>query len=93
MFGVSDSCKTELEAIQAVLLHEIGHHIGMSSPSLATQALEKGAPISQYARVDGNEYFAESYAMYRIDRVFLKQHDPVGHSMVQEVLQLQGIKI
>lgn len=50
-------------------------------------------PISKYANHNYREYFAESFTAYKYHRAELREHDPVGFTMVEEVLTLRGITL
>ena len=58
--------------------------------TLRTWVLEGKMPspaISRYAATNPREYFAESFNAYISHNDALKEHDPLGHAMVKEVLK------
>ena len=52
----------------------------------------KNPAISRYAATNAHEYFAESFAAYLTHPKELKEHDPIGHAMVSDVLQALNIE-
>ena len=93
--SISKAAKTEQEAVQRTLSHEIGHHYYHATPGvdkLAARAQKKGNPITKYAGSGSpGEYFAECFAAYHHEPEALLKHDPVGWNMVQRALHKQGL--
>jgi len=103
-WSVSSAAKTVGEATQRTLIHEVAHHIHLGSTgTLRDETVDKKIrsffdredkkPITEYAGVNPQEYWAESFAAYRFHRAELREHDPVGFAMVEEVLRLRGIAL
>lgn len=100
-FSISSSMPNRNAAIKATMRHEFGHHVGMLGGRGSTvdklieaayrRARVAGVFITDYAKSDRDEYFAESYAAYYLRRSDLKKHDPNGFKMVEDVLKLRGI--
>lgn len=91
---VGSGARTADEAMRGVFLHEQGHHI-TTAPGVAAIAKEgwdtrarslQDAAVSQYAKSDADEYFAESWAAYNVDREGLRDFDPNAHTMVERSL-------
>lgn len=55
------------------------------------RAKKSGVAITQYARSNRDEYFAESTAAYYLRPAELRAHDPNGYAMVEAVLRARGI--
>lgn len=103
-WSMSSTAKTAIEATQRTLIHETAHHIHLGSTGTqkdetvdrkirAFFARGDKKPITEYAAVNHTEYFAESFSAYRFQRAELREHDPVGFAMVEEVLGLRGIAL
>lgn len=96
-FSISKTAKTELEAIQSTLLHELGHHVqGRGSNATIDAIVEKAfaespSAITKYGNTEPLEYFAESFAAYYRAPYALKKHDQIGYRMVEDVLRERGI--
>ena len=99
-WSVSSSATTQREAERATLRHEIGHHIHLGDSSKAVNTIVAAAFakakkasrfITQYAKSNADEYFAESYVAYYLRRSDLRQQDPNGYMMVEAVLRERGI--
>jgi SPP1 gp7 family putative phage head morphogenesis protein len=98
-FTISRCAKTETERVARTFTHETGHFIHMHDFDPKVDAVVKKAwldpgrkPLTRYAsEYDPREYFAESFSAYTFHREVLKEHDPVGFTMVEDVLRLRGI--
>ncbi len=97
-FSISKTAKTELEAIQSTLIHELGHHVHSNGSSQKLDAIiekafkESPSAITKYGNTEPGEYFAESFAAYYIAPKALKKHDPIGFAMIEDVLRERGIR-
>lgn len=92
----SSTRSTAEAAAQATARHELGHRMHMRAPwYIQTQvdlAFVKATPITKYGASNSQEWFAESYAMYREIPDALKLHDPEGFRIVRYVLDHWGIQ-
>jgi SPP1 gp7 family putative phage head morphogenesis protein len=88
------------EQVRRTVLHEMGHHIHLSSAQVSglrstvtnfyRRAVKSGLFITKYAAVDEAEYFAECFSVYWEAGTFLQEYDPDGYRMVEQVLTMQG---
>ena len=93
-FSVSSDTPNALEAAKTTFVHEVGHHLHLTSgPEVNQMVLDAYVHanaamthVSRYARTDHMEYFAETFAGYVKHPGALQQHDPVGFDMVKRVL-------
>jgi SPP1 gp7 family putative phage head morphogenesis protein len=96
-WSMSASSATADEAIQRTLVHEVAHHVHGKGKSDVDDAIRNAfksparKAITRYAAYNHSEYFAESFTAYKYQRAELREHDPVGFAMVEEVLRLRGI--
>lgn len=97
-FSMTESAKTEKEAMQRVLLHEYAHHVQFSVTDSKLNDLihktyisAKTKPITRYAATDPGEYFAETFTAYFTMSAELKAYDPAGFKLVKAVLKQRGI--
>ena len=89
----SSFCAANKEEKRAtVLTHELGHAVQLADPATsaithAAYARAKGGNsfITQYAKKNPAEYFAESFALYNHSPEKLLAADPNGHKMVKDV--------
>lgn len=94
---VTNAAKSETEAIQRNLVHEVGHLLLDRSPRelknyvKATFRRNRNFAISQYGRRDFREFFAEAWTAYRFERDALREHGEKVYSMVVYVLREAGI--
>jgi hypothetical protein len=101
-WSISSTATTKEAAVAATLRHELGHHVHMfdgrqSAADVIVQnayvrARAAGVSVTKYAGQSRDEYFAENYAAYYLRNAELKAHDPNGFAMVEQVLELRGIK-
>ncbi len=92
--GVSFFAATAAEKRELVLVHEVGHavhNMGMYEAGPIMRAAyarsrAEGSGVTQYARANHCEYFAESFALYNHSPEKLRHADPVGHDMVRDVV-------
>jgi hypothetical protein len=90
---VSAAARTYLGALQRSFYHELGHHVlATLGPHVEYEVrLLKGSgrvnPISDRARRNAIEYFAETFAAYRFEDS-LADRDPEGYDIVEAVRRL-----
>lgn len=83
---------------EAVLIHEIGHHIDhvfvgrsisitRAADAAYANANSSKSHVSQYAKVNRMEYFAETFAAYHMTPDKLLQRDPQGHALIKSVME------
>jgi len=90
---LSAATSDRLESMRRTLLQETAHHIENSVPGIskivrAAFASSSKSPITRYAGVNAEEYFAESFVAYMIDRKMLADYDLNGSRMVEQALVL-----
>jgi hypothetical protein len=82
--------------MKCVLVHELGHLIINEAPENLVQYIRACSehaknPISHYALLDWEEYFAETLAAHTYYPELLKTHDLIGYNLIREVLEtLEG---
>lgn len=106
LFTIQTASKTHDEYLQGVFTHELGHHIHLHDSHddsrvgkdvdyrirKTFEGVDKGGPaVSQYAKENHMEYWAESFAAYILHEKEFLQHDPLGHAMVLDVLKMRKI--
>lgn len=100
--SVAHSADTPDDAVKAAGHKAMADHIRLSGPNTPVQAQIQEAidtafesamsnPITKQAENSANDYFAESYAAYRLHPEDLKTEDPVGYKLVKKVLSKRGI--
>jgi SPP1 gp7 family putative phage head morphogenesis protein len=93
--SISSAAKTEKDAIQRTVTHEVAHHLywhgDHNVERTIWEAYRRGNPITRYGASSAGEYFAESFAAYHYHPDALREHDPVGWNMVQRVLHANGM--
>ena len=99
--SISTSMSTKERAAEVTLRHEMGHHVHMYDgrnsdvDRIVAAAYERARAaeryITKYSKSNRFEYFAESYAAYYHRRKDLKEYDPNGYAMVEDVLKARGI--
>jgi hypothetical protein len=91
-YSMSAATSDRLESLRRTLLQETGHHIENSLPAhkiiQAAFASSGRSPITQYAAVNSEEYFAESFVAHLVVPKALAEYDPIGGKMVEQVLAL-----
>lgn len=97
-WSISQTASTKEQAAKRTLVHELGHHVHLTSPSTKTDTVVRQAfakatkkPVTEYSKTNHKEYFAECFAAYYTDRSMLRTHDPVGFKMVEDVLRERGM--
>ena len=94
---VTNAAKSETEAIQRNLVHEVGHLLLDRSPRdlksyvKATFRRNRDSAISRYGRQDSREFFAEAWTAYHFERDVLREYSKEVYSMVERVLKEAGI--
>lgn len=97
-WSISTTAQTKEQAAKRTLVHELGHHVHLTSPSTKTDEIVQKAyakatkkPITEYSATNHKEYFAECFAAYYTDRQTLRTFDPNGFRMVEDVLRARGM--
>jgi SPP1 gp7 family putative phage head morphogenesis protein len=94
-WSISACGPDKLDAMKRTLVHELGHHLWYADPNkvapIARAAFAKGKPITEYAKSNAKEYFSETFAAYAFHRGTLRQFDPEGYDMIEEVKKVLGI--
>jgi hypothetical protein len=101
-WSMSNTARDAEHAQQITFLHEVGHHLEASVPGVKgdiqaaadNRRLAGGRPpsfITDYAKKDRSEWFAETFAAYHVAPDALKAHDPVGHALVETALRRAGV--
>jgi len=99
VYSVSSTGRTQAEAVQKTLVHELGHHIHgvlkRTDPDFYEQTRRAVllAGGTQYAQGNFYEYFAESFALYTYQRPALLERDPRGHAMIEMALKRVGMEV
>lgn len=93
------------QGLDTVITHEFGHAVHLhgtpGDPKLHTinQVVENRfnaadrEQVSKYSLQNHREYFAESYAAYRLRGDEMKKLMPKAYAMVQDVLKLRGLPL
>lgn len=95
--SISAGERSRIESNAATLIHELGHRVhGSAKDDGADRIVQKAfrkskRQITNYASVNDREYFAESFTAYYRRRADLRNHDPVGYKMVEDVLREREI--
>jgi hypothetical protein len=92
-WNMSAATRDNVESMRRSLLQETAHHIEASIPGVKEAVAKAWAnpnknPITQYARQEPGEYFAESLIAYMVERNALTEHDPIGVRMVEQAIAL-----
>ena len=92
-YSMSAATSDKMESLRRTLLQETAHHIensvqGVSKVVRVAFANPAKEPITQYAGVNAEEYFAESFVTYMVDPKALDDHDPIGSRMIVQALVL-----
>lgn len=76
---------------QSIFVHELAHHLyaefNVVVASVVLSAFQRGNAISQWARTEEEEYWAETLTAYCYYPKLLKNHDPIGYNLVQDMLK------
>jgi hypothetical protein len=94
---VGDAAKSETEAIQRNLIHEIAHSLldrvprDLRSYVKSRHRQFRQEAISVYAKKNSREFFAEAFAAYVFEREALLSHSQTVYSMVEHVLKESGL--
>ncbi len=98
---LSQTARTEQEAIQFTLLHETGHHIhailqerNLLMYNLTLRATRTNA-VSNYAKTPlrPREYFAETFVAWVLYRTELLVHDGLGYGIIERALKALALKV
>ncbi len=98
-YSISTLAINQTRAIQTTAIHELGHHIHAFLQQTYPQFFRKTMQIpivfglSQYARKDNLEYFAECFTAFVFCRAKLLQHDQIGYNMIVEGLEILEIQV
>jgi SPP1 gp7 family putative phage head morphogenesis protein len=91
----SSTRATAEAAVRATARHELGHRLLIRCDNHikleAMESFSRATPITQRAGSNVDEWFAESYAMYREIPDVLELHDPEAFRIVRKVLDHWGI--
>jgi hypothetical protein len=102
-WSVSHLGTTRMESMARTFAHELGHHVHATLDDaflagVVTTSVEKlieaawsnpdRGSITGYSMADRHNYFCECLAAYIFDRSSLNKLDPVGYTLVEEVLRL-----
>lgn len=94
---VTDAAKSETEAIQRNLVHEVGHLLLDREPRALKSYVKsvfqrnRDVAVSRYGRRNFREFFAEAWVAYHFDPQVLRGHSQEVYSMVQNVLKEAGL--
>jgi len=94
---VTSAAKSETEAIQRNLVHEVGHLLleresrDLKNYVKSTFRRNRAMAISQYGRRNSREFFAEAWTAYVFEREALRAHSQKVYSMVEHVLKEAGL--
>lgn len=87
--SMSSTGKDREDAVGRSLVHEVGHHLlnvgGEAMVASAKLAAQKGHPISDRARRNWQEYFCETLCAEVFHPDALREFDPIGYAMLEEV--------
>jgi hypothetical protein len=82
---------------KCVFAHELGHHLYLSFPDiigpLVTATHPRAKPISNYASFNPEEYFCETLAAHTYYPKSLNDYDPLGYTLIQEVLEAVNAEV
>ena len=104
-WSISVAGASRTDAVFRTLVHELGHHVHLHDASaraadflavdgdIRAAFANRTAQISNYARADAREYWAESFGAYVFERAALLAHDPAAHALVERVLARRGIML
>ena len=90
--------RSNQQALQMMFMHETGHHLLERFPEILRLAeaghSETGVPITVLAASGGpREYFSESLAAFLFHGNVLREVDPIGYAMVEDMYRiLKGVK-
>lgn len=93
--------RSEFEAVQFTVLHELGHHLHACLNQVNklqfqfSLRMPRTNAVSTYAKksVRPEEYFAETLAAWVLFRVELFIHDELGYGMIERALKVLGIEV
>lgn len=90
--NASSMGKDILESRQITFTHELAHHFNtrfdqrlkQAQDAAYAHALRTNSFVSDYAKTNKLEYFAETWAYYHFHSDILKRADPVGYNLVAQ---------
>lgn len=90
--NASSTGKDILESRQITFTHELAHHFNtrfdqrlkQAQDAAYAHALRTNSCVSDYAKTNKLEYFAETWAYYHFHPDILKRADPVGYNLVAQ---------
>lgn len=93
MWSMSFGQASHSEAVTATVVHEYSHRVcyqqdHRNNPEFLAafkEAKSQGKTISQYARTNKDEYFAETSTAYHLNPDVLRGHDPGGYNYMKKV--------
>lgn len=100
--NTSAIAKDALEGLEMTTVHEYGHHVHLQSPrggaidQIILKRWNANAVdfVSNYARKNEMEWFAESYSAYHYyPRAWMEKFAPKSLSMVEEVLKASKLEL
>jgi hypothetical protein len=97
--SVSTVAKSVPDAIQRTLVHELGHHVHRTLGAIdsgqfgTTLRMVRTNAVSNYAKIDALEYFAESFSAYVFHRTELIFYDEFGYGMIERALKCLGLEV
>jgi hypothetical protein len=93
---VTNAAKSETEAIQRNLVHEIGHLLLDREPRAVKSYVKsffqrnRDSAVSRYGRRNSREFFAEAWVAYHFEPQALRGYSQEVYSMVEHVLKEAG---
>lgn len=102
--SVGSRLRTSQEVAESAAVHEFGHSIHMHEHggvifrridgiiARRFEAIDR-EQISKYANTNRNEYWAECFSAYHYDRDWMRREAPLALAMVEDVLEIVGIRI
>ena len=94
---VTNAARSETEAIQRNLVHEIGHLLLDREPRVVRSYVKsvfqrnRDAAVSRYGRRNSSEFFAEAWVAYHFELLALRGYSQEVYSMVEHVLREAGL--
>jgi SPP1 gp7 family putative phage head morphogenesis protein len=97
---VDHGASSASEAIERIAVHELGHavHAHLSErhleqiEDLFAAAMQSNSTVSQYAKTEVREYFAESFAAYLFEPNALASVDPQIYDLLRTIMESEGLQ-